>query len=87
MSCFKPFKTTFKKEKDNTMIKNNHCKLEKCTLARWVDKALEHALIKKNINSGFKAAKICPYNPKEMDDKTKPIDVYIVEHSFNMKHS
>jgi hypothetical protein len=68
------------------MVKNNHYKLEKCTLARWVDKALEHALIKKNIKNGFKVVKICPYNPKEMDDKIKPIDVYIVEPNFNMKH-
>jgi hypothetical protein len=32
VSCFKPFKTTFKEEKNNAMVKNNHCELNKCTL-------------------------------------------------------
>ncbi len=32
VSCFKPFKTAFKKEKDNAMVKNNHCEPNKCTL-------------------------------------------------------
>jgi hypothetical protein len=32
VNCFKPFKTTFKKERDNTMVKNNHCEPNKCTL-------------------------------------------------------
>jgi hypothetical protein len=30
------------------MVKNNHCELNKCTLNRWVDKALEEAHTKKN---------------------------------------
>jgi hypothetical protein len=25
VNCFKPFKITFKKEKDNAMARNNHC--------------------------------------------------------------
>jgi hypothetical protein len=37
VSCFKPFKTTFKKVKDATMSKNNHMELNKITLARWVN--------------------------------------------------
>jgi len=37
VSCFKPFKTTFKKVKDVTMSKNNHMELNKITLARWVN--------------------------------------------------
>jgi hypothetical protein len=32
VSCFKPIKTTFKKEIANAMVRNNHCELEKCTL-------------------------------------------------------
>jgi hypothetical protein len=34
VNCFKPFKIAFK----NAMVKNNHCDLDKCTLASWVDK-------------------------------------------------
>jgi len=52
VSCFKPFETTFKKEKDNAMVKNNNYELEKCTLVIWVNKALDQFLFKKNIKSG-----------------------------------
>jgi hypothetical protein len=31
-NCFKPFKKTFKKERDNAMIRNNHYEPNKCTL-------------------------------------------------------
>ncbi len=72
MSCFEPFKKTFRKEQDNLMVKNNHCELEKCTLVRWVDKALEHAPTKNNIKNGFKDKGIWPFNPKVMDDNIKP---------------
>jgi hypothetical protein len=41
VNCFKPFKTTFMKKRNSAMVKNNHCEPKKCTLARWVDKALE----------------------------------------------
>jgi len=30
------------------MVKNNNCELNKCTLARWVDKALKQTLTNKN---------------------------------------
>jgi hypothetical protein len=48
MSCFKPFKIAFRKKKNIAMVKNNHCELNKCTLTRWVDKALEQTLTNKN---------------------------------------
>jgi hypothetical protein len=38
VSCFKPFKTALKKEKDGAMVRNNYNKLNKVTLARWVNK-------------------------------------------------
>jgi len=37
---FKPFKTTFKKEKNNAIVRNNHCELNKIAFANWVEKAL-----------------------------------------------
>jgi hypothetical protein len=37
VSCFKPFKTTFKKVKDVAMSRSNHMEPDKITLARWVD--------------------------------------------------
>jgi hypothetical protein len=33
VNCFKPFKTTFKKEKDNSMVSNNYKELNKIALA------------------------------------------------------
>lgn len=51
VSCFKPFKTTLKKERDGTMIKNNYNELDKVTLSRSVDKALDQTLSKNISNS------------------------------------
>jgi hypothetical protein len=28
---------------------------------------------------GFKATRLCPFNPKAMDHKTRPNDAYIIE--------
>jgi hypothetical protein len=56
VSCFKPFKITFKKEKDNAMIKNNHYKLID------VDKTLDQSFSRKNIKNGFGGARIWPFN-------------------------
>jgi hypothetical protein len=39
VSCFKPFKIALKKERNNAMVKNNHCEPNKCTLTSWVDKS------------------------------------------------
>jgi hypothetical protein len=30
--CFQPFKTTFRKERNNAMVKTNHYEAKKCTL-------------------------------------------------------
>jgi len=48
VSCFKPFKTTLRKERENDKIKNNYNEPNKATLAIWEDKALDLALSKKN---------------------------------------
>jgi hypothetical protein len=34
VSCFKPFKIAFKKERDGAMVKNNYKELDKVTMAR-----------------------------------------------------
>jgi hypothetical protein len=54
VTCFKPFKIAFKKERYITMVKRNYTKLYKITLARWVDKALDLTIIRKNIIEVFK---------------------------------
>jgi hypothetical protein len=59
------------------MVKNNHLKQDKVTLASWVDKTLDQSLSKKNILNAFKAIGVWPLNPKAMDDKTRPSSLYI----------
>ncbi len=45
-------------------------------MARWVDKALDLALTRKNIMSGFKGTGIWPFNPRAMDSKIGPSTLY-----------
>jgi hypothetical protein len=54
VTCFKPFKTTFRKERTSTMVKNNYLEPNKATLVAWVDKALQQPLKKENIKLRFK---------------------------------
>jgi hypothetical protein len=54
VSCFKPFKTTFKKVKNVAMFISNHMEPNKITIATWVDQALAQSLTKQNIKYGFK---------------------------------
>jgi hypothetical protein len=55
VSCFKPFKIAFKKEKDATMVRNNYTKPNKVTLARWVEQHWTNHYKKKisNLNLGL----------------------------------
>jgi hypothetical protein len=48
MSCFRHFKTTIKKEKNNAMIINRFEKPKKIKLVAWVDTTLDKTLSKKN---------------------------------------
>jgi hypothetical protein len=41
VSYFKPFKTTFRKEKDVIMAVGKYQKLEKITFVGWVDKTID----------------------------------------------
>jgi hypothetical protein len=68
VSCSKPFKIAFKKEKDNAMLKNNHYKV---ISVDYVDKTLDQSLSRKNIKNGFGGARIWSFNAKLMDDNIK----------------
>jgi hypothetical protein len=50
VACFKPFKTTFMKERDVPMASKHYIELNK-TLATWVHKALESKI--SNMDFGF----------------------------------
>jgi hypothetical protein len=46
-------------------------------------KALNVALCKRNIKSGFQVIGIWPFNPKAMDGRTKPSELYITNRNNN----
>jgi hypothetical protein len=76
VNYFRPFKSAFKKEKDESMFRNNHRELNKVTLASWVDRALNQSLSKQNIKVGFKTIGIWPLNPREMDNRSRLNELY-----------
>jgi hypothetical protein len=51
------------------MANRKYMELDKITLARWVDQALEHALTKRNIKSRFRAKNIWPLDLNAMNNK------------------
>ncbi len=61
------------------MVRRNDAKLDKITLARWVDKVIDLVLTRKNIMLGFKGIGIWPLNPKAMDLKIGPSTLYTLQ--------
>jgi hypothetical protein len=78
MACFKPFKTTFRIERDTPMVRRNCIELDNISLVGWVDKALNQTFTRKNIILGFKATRILPLNFRAMDHKTSLRTLYNV---------
>jgi hypothetical protein len=54
LSYFKPFQSTFRKERDENMLRNNNREPNKVTLIGWVDKTLNQSLSKQNMKVWFK---------------------------------
>ncbi len=81
VNYFKPFKTTLKKERNNSMVISNYNQPNKATFVGWVDEALNMALSKRHIKNGFQITRIWPLNPKAMDGRTKPNELYIADHN------
>jgi len=86
VSCFRPFKSTFKREKNESMFKNNHRDLDKVTLAGWADKTLNQSLSKQNIKIGFKTIRIWPLNPRAMDNRNKPNELYTTKSKLDISN-
>jgi hypothetical protein len=76
VSCFKPFKQAFQLLRDVWILQNKSKEASKEVLAKWVFVALEKALTKKNIKSGFCTTGIFPFNPHAMDEKMGPSEFY-----------
>ncbi len=81
VNCFKPFKVSFKKERNNNMVRNNYNEPDKATFASQVDKALDLALSKRNIKNGFQVTRIWLINSKAMDGRTKPNELDTTNHN------
>ncbi len=58
------------------MASKNYMELNKITLAKWVDQALEHAMTKTNIKFGFNATGGWPLDPNAMNNKFQPSSLY-----------
>jgi len=58
ISCSKPFKITFRKERDTSMAINGYQEPNKITLVGWVDKTIDQLLTKDNIRLGFRVTNI-----------------------------
>ncbi len=62
------------------MVNNNYKEQNKIALVNQVNKALNVVLSKRNINNGFKITWVWRnFNPKAMDGKTKPNELFITE--------
>ena len=72
VACFKPFKIAFKAYRNKWMVQNNGGKVEKQTLAHWVDLSLKRALSKSNIKVGFRGTGIWPLNLEKMQHHMGP---------------
>jgi len=68
VTYFKPFKNAFKRDFFFAVVVNNHFELNKITLARWADKALEKSLKKYNIKSRFRVYEIWQLNLATMGE-------------------
>jgi hypothetical protein len=54
VTYFKPFKTTFKKERDTTMINKNYIELDNIVVVGWVDNTLDQTFSRKISSQGSK---------------------------------
>ena len=72
MGVFAPFKWYFKRYRDAWSVNNKGKGASKQTLAMWVSKALERALITRNIIAGFRTTGIFPLNSKAVNAHMGP---------------
>jgi hypothetical protein len=85
ISCFKPFKTTFKKKKDEVMVKNNLFETNMVMVISWVDLVLEPILSRNNIQSTYTITSIWLLNVKAMDENIVPSEVFTNNNTTKIK--
>ena len=72
ISCFKPFKTAFRKLRDRWSLTNKTKVVDKQTLCEWTSQALEVALMPSNIRAGFRGTGIWPLDHQVAKAAMKP---------------
>ena len=72
VACLAPFKTAFRKQIDAWTILNKNKKVGKQDLCEWTSKALQLALIEKNIKAGFKKTRIWPLDCEAVNGSMAP---------------
>lgn len=76
VSLFKPFKVAFKAYRDYWTYKSAGASARKENLAQWVSLALRRALTVENIQHGFRACGIWPWDGTAMAGKMGPSEVF-----------
>ena len=76
VSCFKLFKTAFRKIKDKWSLIRKTKPVDKRTLCEWTSQALKTTLTPKNIISGFRATGIWPLDCQTVSHAMKPSEGY-----------
>ena len=76
ISCFKPFKQSFRAYRDAWRRQNIGKKVGKQELAQWVSLGLQKALTPRNIQSGFRAAGIQPLNKEAILGKMGAAELF-----------
>jgi hypothetical protein len=61
-TCFAPFKTAFRRIRDDWIRHHKNTKVDKSMLCEWTSKALGQALTPSNIKAGFRRCGIWPLN-------------------------
>ena len=81
LACFAPFKTTFRKHKDSWTLVNRNVKVGKKELYEWTCKVLQCTLTPKNINSGFRKARIWSLDRSVAKGGMRPSIGFVMEDS------
>lgn len=80
ITCFKPFKLSFRAYRDKWTVGHKGQTPIKEDLAEWVSYGLRRALTSQNIMKGFATIGIYPFDPTAMNNKMGPSEGYQRNH-------
>jgi hypothetical protein len=86
VNYFKPFKSALRKQRDERMFRNNHKELDKVTLACWVNRTFNQSFFKQNVKAMFKTTRIWFFNPRAMDNQSRPNELYTSKSNLDISN-